>query len=190
MNLPIKSAVLISSVMLAGCSMMNKDSSFNQSVPTVNDNKATMVESAPPPAPPYQFPATQTPTGNKMLIVDPNEHAWGAYGPDGVLVAQGPASTGKGYCPDLGRACKTPSGTFTVYRKGGSECQSSIFPIPEGGAPMPYCMFFKGGYALHGSDYVPNYNASHGCVRLQPSDAQWLSHNFVTVGTKVKVLPY
>ncbi len=185
MKLAIKSVLLMSSVMLAGCAM-NNDSSFNQSVPTVHDNTAV----AEPQAPPYEFPSTRTPTGNKVIIVDPNEHAWGAYGPDGVLVAQGPASTGKGYCPDLGRACKTPSGNFAVYRKGSADCESSIFPIPEGGAPMPYCMFFHGGYALHGSDHVPNYNASHGCVRLQPSDAQWLSSNFVTVGTKVKILPY
>jgi lipoprotein-anchoring transpeptidase ErfK/SrfK len=183
MKLLIKSVLLMSSIMLAGCAMNNEPGS-NQSVPMVNGAQTA------PQAPPYQFPATRAATGSKVIIVDPNEHAWGAYGPDGALVAQGPASTGKGYCPDLGGPCKTPSGTFAVYRKGGADCKSSIFPIPNGGAPMPYCMFFNGGYALHGSGDVPNYNASHGCVRMHPSDAAWLSDNFVTIGTKVQILPY
>ena len=53
---------------------------------------------------------------------------------------------------------------------------------------MPYCMFFHGGYALHGSNFVPDYNASHGCVRMSPDDAQWLNEDFVQEGlTKVHV---
>ena len=55
---------------------------------------------------------------------------------------------------------------------------------------MPYCMFFHGGYALHGSYEVPNYNASHGCLRVVPSAAAWLSRNFVKVGTAIIVRPY
>ncbi len=187
MKLPIKAVLLLSSVMLAGCAM-NNGSDFNQSVPTVNGSN--IAAQAVPQAPRYQFPATRPATGSKIIIVDPNEHAWGAYGPDGVLVAEGPASTGRDFCPDIGQPCKTPAGTFNVYRKGGADCKSTIFPIPEGGAPMPYCMFFNGGYALHGSGDVPNYNASHGCVRMHPSDAGWLSDNFVTIGTKVQILPY
>lgn len=187
MKLPVKSVLLLSSVILAGCAM-NNASGFNQSVPAVNgdgETTQTTVSSST-----YPFPSLREPTGSRIIIVDPNEHAWGAYNAAGILVAQGPASTGKGYCPDLGESCKTPPGTFEVYRKGGADCKSSIFPIPDGGAPMPYCMFFNNGYALHGSDFVPNYNTSHGCVRLHPSDAQWLSDNFVKIGTKVQILPY
>lgn len=186
MKLKFKAVILLSSIVLAGCATMPNDSSGNRSTSTGNGNNAQSVALVPT----YQFPATRPATGSKIVIVDPNEHAWGAYGPDGVLVAQGPASAGRGYCPDIGSACKTPSGTFTVYRKKGADCKSTIFPIPEGGAPMPYCMFFNGGYALHGSYDVPNYNASHGCVRMKPGDAAWLSENFVTIGTKVQVLPY
>jgi lipoprotein-anchoring transpeptidase ErfK/SrfK len=51
-------------------------------------------------------------------------------------------------------------------------------------------MFFHGGYAIHGSYQVPGYNASHGCIRVHPSDAEWLSDNFVRYGTKVVVKPY
>ena len=55
---------------------------------------------------------------------------------------------------------------------------------------MPYCMFFKGGFAMHGSSGVPGYNASHGCVRLFVDDAQWLNQDFADIGTQVIILPY
>lgn len=125
--------------------------------------------------------------GRKTIIVDQAELAFGAYSADGQLVRWGPVSGGKGYCPDLGRSCRTVTGSFTVYSKGGADCISTKFPIPEGGAPMPYCMFFHGGYALHGSPSVPGFNASHGCVRLFTEDAQWLNHNFVDYSTRVIV---
>ena len=85
---------------------------------------------------------------------------------------------------------------FKVYRKEGEDCVSNTFPIESdnhevaGGAPMPYCMFFHGGYADHGANAVPEHNASHGCVRIFPSAAQWLNENFMDIGTKVVVLPY
>ncbi|HSW70413.1 MAG TPA: L,D-transpeptidase family protein, partial [Gammaproteobacteria bacterium] len=41
-----------------------------------------------------------------------------------------------------------------------------------------------------GSYEVVDGNASHGCVRLKVQDAEWLRFNFVSIGTKVVVLPY
>jgi lipoprotein-anchoring transpeptidase ErfK/SrfK len=40
-------------------------------------------------------------------------------------------------------------------------------------SPMPYSVFFKGGYAVHGTYEVRNLGrpASHGCVRLHPENA-------------------
>lgn len=40
-------------------------------------------------------------------------------------------------------------------------------------APMPYSVFFYGGYAVHGTNQVSRLGrpASHGCVRLHPSNA-------------------
>ena len=35
-------------------------------------------------------------------------------------------------------------------------------------------MFFNGGIAIHGSTSVPTYPASHGCVRVPLSAAEWL----------------
>ena len=40
-------------------------------------------------------------------------------------------------------------------------------------APMPYSVFFHGGYAVHGTNHVKSLGkpASHGCVRLAPGNA-------------------
>lgn len=137
-----------------------------------------------------RMPSVLALKGNRTVIFSPRYHYWAAYGSDGKLVKYGRASGGKNYCPDLRRGCRTPVGVFRIYSKGGPGCKSSKFPIGEGGAPMPYCMFFRGGYALHGSYNVPGYNASHGCVRVTPNDARWLSQNFVTYGTTLIVRSY
>ena len=130
-----------------------------------------------------------TPSGQRTIIVSTSKMAWGAYEPDGTLLRWGPASTARGYCPDVGRACHTVLGHFKIYQKEGKGCFSSRFPVGRGGAPMPYCMFFHGGFAIHGSDEIPGYNASHGCVRVLTQDAQWLNHDFTALGTPVIVNP-
>ncbi len=140
--------------------------------------------------PPPQFASSRAATGRRVFIFDPKQTAWAAYESNGRLVKTGQASGGKGYCPDTRKACRTPRGNFRVYRKGTRACKSSKFPLGRGGAPMPYCMFFRGGYAIHGSGHVPNYNASHGCIRVHPTDAAWLSKNFMRYGTQVKVTSY
>lgn len=126
-------------------------------------------------------------SSSNIIKVDLGKLAWGAYDDEGNLVKWGRASGGKNYCADINRGCKTITGTFTIYRKQGPECKSNRFPVGKGGAPMPYCMHFHGAYAMHGGQ-VPNYNASHGCVRLLRNDAQWLNEDFVRVGrTRVSV---
>ena len=146
------------------------------------------------------FPMAIDPIGEKVIIVNPNVHAWAAYTPDGERVRTGMATAGNDWCRDLGRPCRTRSGTFRIYSLGDSSCRSHKFPIHRdgrrGGAPMPYCMFFNGGQALHGSYEVVRANVSHGCVRL--NDAEWLRYDFVEgpnssneyLGTKVIVKPY
>ena len=41
-------------------------------------------------------------------------------------------------------------------------------------SPMPHSVFFKGGYAVHGTNHISRLGrpASHGCIRLHPSDAR------------------
>lgn len=136
------------------------------------------------------FPSSRPAAGRPVFIFSPASHAYAAYNSEGKLVRVGRASGGRSYCPDIKRSCRTPRGVFTVHSKGGPGCKSTRYPLPRGGAPMPYCMFFSKYYAVHGSNDVPNYNASHGCVRVTPSDAAWLSHNFMRIGTKVIVTSY
>ena len=40
-------------------------------------------------------------------------------------------------------------------------------------SPMPYSVFFHGGYAIHGTNAVSRLGspASHGCVRLDTKNA-------------------
>lgn len=135
---------------------------------------------------PVQSVATNV-TGKDLIDVDLSNLTWTAFDANGEIIRSGRVSGGKDYCPDIRRNCETVTGTFTIYRMGGEDCKSTIFPVGRGGAPMPYCMFFHGGYAIHGSNSVPDYNASHGCVRMVPEDARWLNEEFVHEGiTKVR----
>lgn len=135
--------------------------------------------------------------GDRQIIVDQNKLAWAAYDTDGHLVKWGPIASGRTKCPDSNRVCLTMTGVFRVFSKEDVKCKSDVFPIGKGGAPMPYCMYFHKGFALHGSNDMPGYRASHGCVRMFIQDAKWLNQEFVQVtnegknkvGTKVVVRP-
>jgi L,D-transpeptidase ErfK/SrfK len=126
-------------------------------------------------------------TKRKQVIVDLSDQAFAAYDASGQLVHWGPISGGKGFCSDTMEYCRTVTGSFSVTRKQGPECVSSKFPLEtDGGAPMPYCMHFFRGFAMHGAA-LPGRHASHGCVRLFQSDAAWLNKNFAKIGTPVTV---
>jgi hypothetical protein len=62
---------------------------------------------------------------------------------------------------------RTPEGAFSFYRSVGGWYRSYL-----GGLYEPF--FFRGGYAIHGSGSVPAYPASHGCIRTQIADQDWL----------------
>ncbi len=51
-------------------------------------------------------------------------------------------------------------------------------------SPMPYSVFYHGGYAIHGTGAVKNLGrpASHGCVRLHPSKAAQLYSRVKQIG--------
>ena len=133
------------------------------------------------------FPAEIKATGKKLIVVNLGLHAFAAYGEQGQLVHWGPASGGKGWCPDVKSVCNTAIGVFRVAQKEGPKCISKIFPVQtNGGARMPWCMYYYRGFALHGSS-LPGFHASHGCIRLFTDDAQWLNQHFVDIGTQVIV---
>jgi hypothetical protein len=129
------------------------------------------------------FPRYIESNGQKTIYINQNDLAWAAYDEQGELVWWGPLSSGSGLCPHLDGHCETPSGEFRIIRKQDYDCISTAFPQradgASGGAEMPYCMHFFRGYALHGSDSVPGYRASHGCVRMFIEDARWLNEEFI-----------
>lgn len=53
----------------------------------------------------------------------------------------------------------TPRGAFTIERKIAGKRVSRL-------GTLWWPSYFYGGYAIHGSDSVPTYPASHGCVRI------------------------
>lgn len=136
------------------------------------------------------FPKQINPPGEKIFVFSPRLKQWAAYTPSGVRVGYGIANGGSNWCEELGRPCKTPVGYHRIHRKGTFECKSSRYPLPKGGAPMPYCMHFSDGYAIHGSPYISDRNSSHGCIRVKTNAANWLSKNFIGIGTKVIVMAY
>lgn len=139
-----------------------------------------------------RLPQTVAYGNEKVILVDPKAYAWGAYAANGTLVRAGIATAGGDSCEDEVGSCRTGTGTFRIKSLGDGSCASKIYPRPTGGGLMPYCMFFNGGEALHGSpdSIVVEANISHGCVRMRIPDAEWLRYNFASVGTKVVVLPY
>ena len=69
------------------------------------------------------------------------------------------------------RGYYTPTGVFYPY-----SLQPMHYSRKYDNAPMPHSIFFSGGYAIHGTPHVGNLGrpASHGCVRLSPSNAATL----------------
>jgi lipoprotein-anchoring transpeptidase ErfK/SrfK len=60
-------------------------------------------------------------------------------------------------------------------------------------SPMPYSVFFYGGYAIHGTQYVRRLGtpASHGCIRLHTSNAADLYYLIKRYGrgsTRIRVV--
>ncbi|HVT62710.1 MAG TPA: L,D-transpeptidase [Legionellaceae bacterium] len=186
-----RSLMVMSSVglMLSACTTMDG----GRSIPIVDDGghtHYTLSMDADQKGSSY-FPLKRQATGHKVFIFDPKATAWAAYDAQGNRVETGSASGGRDYCDDIGRPCRTVTGKYHVYSKKGEDCTSSIYPVEtHGGAKMPYCMHFNGGYSIHAAYEVPNYNASHGCIRVLPAAAKWLNEDFVDIGTTVIVEPY
>lgn len=143
-----------------------------------NLNRLTIYDVSP-------FPRYIESDGEKTIYVSQKKLAWGAYDEDGELLWWGPISSGTSHCVGVIGGCTTPTGSYRIIRKQDIDCISTAFPRRSdgnnGGAEMPFCMHFFRGYALHGSETVPGYRASHGCVRMFTEDARWLNEEFVDV---------
>lgn len=65
----------------------------------------------------------------------------------------------------------TPNGSYRPQR-----LERSWRSRKYGMAPMPHSIFFRGGYAIHGTNMVSRLGRvdSHGCIRLAPGNARVL----------------
>ena len=65
----------------------------------------------------------------------------------------------------------TPTGNYRPQR-----LEKNWYSRKYDNAPMPHSVFFRGGYAIHGTTAVSRLGnrASHGCVRLAPGNAATL----------------
>ncbi|MBA2648750.1 MAG: L,D-transpeptidase [Legionella sp.] len=138
------------------------------------------------------FPLQIRATGERQFIFDPKASAWAAYDEDGLRLMTGSGSAGVDACEEnSNESCRTITGTFRIYNKRGAECRSGEYPVAtQGGAKMPYCMYFYQGFTIHAAFDVPEHSSSHGCVRVLPSAAKWLNEEFMHIGTKVIILAY
>lgn len=119
------------------------------------------------------FLAVPASASELYVLVDISEQSM-AVRLNGELKYTFDVSTGrKGY--------STPTGAYGVtrmYRKYHSKKYD--------GAPMPYSIFFHGGYAIHGTTDLKRLGriASHGCVRLHPDNAKMLFALVQEVGSE------
>ena len=102
-------------------------------------------------SPPALAAGAKTPL---QVVVSRDQQSLVVYDGD-TVVATSKVSTGK-----AGHA--TPTGIFSILEKRRRH-ESNIYS----NAPMPFMQRLTwSGIALHGSNHVPDYPASHGCVRL------------------------
>ena len=85
---------------------------------------------------------------------------------EGDLVYVWPVSTGR-----MGH--RTPAGRYSP-----TMLSRMHYSRTYDNAPMPYAIFFRGGYAIHGTYAVSRLGgqASHGCIRLHTANARELFH--------------
>lgn len=107
------------------------------------------------------FPALAADSRSLQILVSKSDQSLSLY-ENGEIVATSKVSTGKA-------GHETPSGIFSILEKRKYH-ESNIYSA----APMPFMQRLTwSGIALH-EGKVPNYPASHGCVRLPSKFAKSL----------------
>jgi len=85
------------------------------------------------------------------------------------------------------RGYTTPSGTYRPIR-----LERMWYSRKYHMSPMPYSIFFRGGFAIHGTRQTRylGRRASHGCIRLHPSNARTLYslvRKYGRAGTRITI---
>ncbi|MBF0256253.1 MAG: L,D-transpeptidase [Gammaproteobacteria bacterium] len=100
-------------------------------------------------------------SSNIKAVIDLSDQEMKVY-VDGDLEYTWKVSSGRG-------GYLTPNGTFKPQWLSRMH-----YSRKYDDAPMPYSVFFHGGYAVHGTTSISRLGrpASHGCVRLHPDNAK------------------
>ena len=104
------------------------------------------------------------PAGASVTVRVDNARQTMSVSVDGMLAYSWKVSTARpGY--------QTPRGSYRVHRM-----ERMWYSRKYDMSPMPHALFFRGGYAIHGTYSVAQLGrpASHGCVRLSPGNARTL----------------
>ena len=116
--------------------------------------------------------------GARRVVVSIGEQTLRAYD-GGQLVFETRVSTGM-------EGKRTPTGSFRAISKEIIH-YSTLYEY----APMPYSVQFHGNFFIHGFSVVPDYPASHGCIRLPlQEDGHRPAEEFyewVRIGTPIRV---
>ena len=80
-------------------------------------------------------------------------------------------------------ATPTPTGSFSIKQK---QVEGKALP-KYGGDKLPYAQRLNGHILIHSYKSVPDYPASHGCIRMRKADARRL-FGWTKLGTRVEVV--
>lgn len=111
--------------------------------------------------------------GRKHVQIDKSTQMLRAY-EGNLLVFQSKVSTGR-------QGKETPNGEFHAASKSLMH-YSTLYD----NAPMPYSVQINSNYFIHGFSYVPNFPASHGCIRM-PVNAARQFYDWISLGTPVEI---
>lgn len=102
-------------------------------------------------------------SGDIFVKVDLSDQIMNIYKGDTLIYSWFVSTAVDGYV--------TPTGKYKPYHTEKMHLSKQFY-----NSPMPYSVFFKEGYAIHGTEYVRSLGckASHGCVRLHSNNANKL----------------
>ena len=127
-------------------------------------------------------PQARHATGTVHVEVDLTRQVLFLVNSDGSVTRILPVSSGnekKYFDQGKWQIAHTPRGQFRIVHRINGVRKASL-------GDLYYPNYFYGGVAIHGSNSIPAFPASHGCVRI-PRFADRLFFGMVSIGTEVFV---
>lgn len=112
-------------------------------------------------------------SGDVIVKINLSEQIMNVYKGDTLVYSWFVSTATDGYI--------TPTGEYKPYHTEKFHASKQY-----NNSPMPYSIFFKEGFAIHGTEYVRSlgYKASHGCIRLHTDNANKLYNLVLKCGYK------